>query len=186
LNATLQIGRSLADSTLRALLAGSIAFGALTACGDPVHDASVAALGGEAPGVPKGEFHRPGQPCTLCHSDQGGAPPFSIAGTVYIYADSLMPIEGVQVKVTDSTGRSFTTTSNCAGNFMVRPQEFTPEAPLWLNMQRDAVVRVMNTAIYREGSCAACHGDPAGPSMVGHVYLIDDPTVEKAPVSQCH
>jgi len=111
--------------------------------------------------------------------------PFSLAGTVYVSADSLTPIDGVQVKVIDSLEHSFVTTTNCAGNFIVRPQEFTPDAPVWINMQRDEVFRVMNTAIYREGSCAGCHGDPQGPALVGHVYLIDDPTVEKAPVSQC-
>jgi hypothetical protein len=172
-------------SIIRAVLFVNILVFNLLGCGDPVHDTAVSALGPEAPGVPKGPLHRPGQPCVLCHSDQGGAPPFLLAGTVYISADSLKPIDGVQVKVVDSLEHSFVATTNCAGNFFVRPQDFTSDAPLWISMQRDAVFRVMNTAIYREGSCAACHGDPQGPSLVGHVYLIDDPTVEKTPVSQC-
>lgn len=179
-----QSGRS-AHAAIRAVLAGTSVIGALMGCGDPVHDSAVAALGPETPGVPKGPLHRPGQPCVLCHSDQGGATPFLLAGTVFISADSLMPIDGVQVNVVDSLGHGVVTTSNCAGNFVVRPQEFTPDAPLWVKLQRDAVFRVMNTAIYREGSCAGCHADPPGPANVGHVYLIDDPTVEKVPVSQC-
>jgi hypothetical protein len=159
---------------------------ALTACGDPVHDQSVAALGGEAPGVPKGPLHRPGQPCVLCHSDQGTATPFLLAGTVYISATSLVPIDGVQVKLIDSLNHQFVATTNCAGNFFVQPRDFSPDAPIWVTMQRDAVFRTMDTAIYREGSCAGCHSDPASLTAAGHVYLIDDPTVEAMPVSQCH
>ena len=41
------------------------------ACGDPVHDARVAALGDERPGVPAGPNHRPGQPCLACHGGDG-------------------------------------------------------------------------------------------------------------------
>jgi hypothetical protein len=166
------------------LLAASVLC-ALTGCGDPVHDRSVDALGGEAPGVPKGPLHRPGQPCVLCHSDQGNAPTFLVAGTVYVSADSRTPIDGVQVKLIDSLQHQFVATTNCAGNFFVRPQDFSSDAPIWVTMQRDAVFRAMNTAIYRDGSCAGCHADPVSVSSAGHVYLIDDPTVEKAPVSQC-
>jgi hypothetical protein len=157
----------------------------VSGCGDPVHDSSVEALGGEAPGVPKGPLHRPGQPCVLCHSGQGNAPTFLLAGTVYVAAGSLTPIDGVQVSLIDSLNHQFVATTNCAGNFFVRPQDFSSDAPIWVTMRRDAVFRAMNTAIYRDGSCAGCHSDPASRSATGHVYLIDDPTVEKAPVSQC-
>jgi hypothetical protein len=183
--ASAQIGPSIGASIVRAMLVGAVLVHTLVGCGDPVQDSSVAALGPEAPGVPKGPLHRPGQPCVLCHSDQGGASPFLLAGTVYVSASSLTPIDGVQVNVVDSLEHKFVTTTNCAGNFMVLPQDYMSDAPLWVSLQRDAVVRVMNTPIYREGSCAGCHADPQGPASVGHVYLIDDPTVEKAPVSQC-
>jgi hypothetical protein len=183
--ASVQLGPSIADSIVRAVLVGAVLVCTLVGCGDPVQDSSVAALGAEAPGVPKGPLHRPGQPCVLCHSDQGGASPFLLAGTVYVSASSLTPIDGVQVNVVDSLEHKFATTTNCAGNFWVLPQDYMPDAPLWVSLKRDAVLRVMNTAIYREGSCAGCHADPQGPASVGHVYLIDDPTVEKAPVSQC-
>jgi len=121
----------------------------------------------------------------LCHSDAGGASPFLVAGTVYVSADSPTPIDGVQVNLIDSLQHQFVATTNCAGNFFVRPLDFSPDAPIWVTMRRDAVFRAMNTAIYREGSCAGCHSDPPGPTATGHVYLIDDPTVQKAPVSQC-
>jgi hypothetical protein len=164
---------------------GALLISLLVGCGDPVHDDAVAALGPEAPGVEKGPLHRPGQPCVLCHSEAGGKQPFLLAGTVYVSADSRTPIDGVQVQVIDSLNHQFVTTTNCAGNFIVKPQDFTSDAPLWVSLRRDEVLRVMNTAIFREGSCAGCHFDPQGPASAGHVYLIDDPTVEKAPVSQC-
>lgn len=157
----------------------------LTSCGDPVRDKSIEALGSETSGVPRGPFHRPGQPCVLCHSDAGGAPPFSIAGTVYIDADTRTPIDGVQVNLVDSLGRTFSTSTNCAGNFFVRPPDYPLNGPVWVNLRRDDVLREMDTAIYRDGSCAGCHADPLGPALAGHVFLIEDPTLEKEPVSGC-
>lgn len=157
----------------------------LMACADPVLDQAIEALGPEAPGVPKGPLHRPGQPCVLCHSDAGNAPPFLLAGTVYVDAQSLIPIDDVRVDFIDSFGETFSTTTNCAGSFIVRPQEYSPASPIWVSMQREEVLREMETPIYRDGSCAGCHDDPAGPASAGHVYLIDDPEVEKAPVSRC-
>jgi len=183
----LGVGARLARASLaRSRLLDALLLALLVACGDPVHDDAVAALGPETPGVEKGPLHRPGQPCVLCHSAAGGQQPFVLAGTVYVSADSRTPIDGAQVKVIDSLNHELVTSTNCAGNFFIRQQDFSPTAPLWINMRRDAVLRVMNTPIYREGSCAGCHFDPQGPASAGHVYLIDDPTVEKAPVSQCH
>lgn len=168
-----------------ARLAVLVLLGAVTGCGDPVQDQAVSALGPEEPGVPHGPLHRPGQPCVLCHSEAGGKSVFLLAGTVYVSADSPLPIEDVTVNLVDSVGNKFSTTTNCAGNFIVRPGDYAPNAPIWVSLQRDAVVRDMNTAIYREGSCAGCHYEPRGPASSGHVYLIDDPLVEQTPVSRC-
>lgn len=159
---------------------------AASACVDPVQDEAVSALGPEAPGVKPGPMHRPGQPCVLCHSDQGTAEPtFSLGGTVYIDAMSNTPVGAVSVEILDVEGKSFTTTTNCAGNFFVRTDEFTPAFPIWLALRAGMVYRSMDTASYREGSCATCHYDPTGASSPGHVFLIDDPTTEMPPPSQC-
>jgi hypothetical protein len=189
------IPEAAARNVLGSELGTSIAFGrtisigmllaVIAACGDPVQDKAIEALGPEASGVPKGPFHRPGQPCVLCHSDAGGAPPFSLAGTVYIDADTLTPIDGVQVNFVDSFGSTFSTTTNCAGNFFVSPREYALDGPVWVNMRRDEVLREMDTAIYRDGSCAGCHADPLGPALAGHVFLIEDPTIEKVSVGGC-
>lgn len=110
---------------------------------------------------------------------------FSFAGTVYVDATSLTPIDDVRVTLINSFGRQFSTTTNCAGNFIVLPSDYALDGPIWVSLSRDEVFRDMETPIYRDGSCTGCHEDPAGPASAGHVYLIDDPVVEKAPISRC-
>jgi len=154
-------------------------------CADPVLDEAIDALGPEASGVPTGPLHRPGQPCVLCHSEAGNAPPFLLAGTVFVDAHSLTPIDDVRVDFIDTFGETFSTTTNCAGSFIVRPQEYSAHSPIWVSLRRDEVLREMETPIYRDGSCAGCHSDPLGTASAGHVFLIDDPEVEQAPVSRC-
>jgi hypothetical protein len=169
----------------RALLGTALLIAIVMACSDPVRDRAIEALGPEAAGVRPGPLHRPGQPCVLCHSEEGNAEPFLLAGTVYINADLLTPIDDVRVDFIDSSGRAFSTVTNCAGSFIVRPQEYSAAGPVWVSLQRDEVLREMETPIYRDGSCAGCHTDPLGPASAGHVFLIDDPEVEKAPISRC-
>jgi hypothetical protein len=167
---------------------GAILFCALTlfcACVDPVRDGAIEKLGPEKGGVPPGPEHRPGQPCLLCHSDDGEAGAFTIAGTVYLDLSSNTPVDNVQVTAFDSKGMSFTATTNCAGNFFVRPQEFAPTFPIWLEMQGGETFRSMESQSYREGSCAACHTSEVGPSSPGPVYLLEDPTMETPPPSRC-
>jgi hypothetical protein len=154
-------------------------------CGDPVRDDGIAALGPEAAGVRRGPVHRPGQPCLLCHSDGSEAAPFAVAGTVFVDANSTKPVDGAAVYLIDSDGVVFTASTNCAGNFFVRPDEFSPHYPIWITMRAGQVQREMESPVFREGSCAACHTDPRNPSSAGHVYMIDDPTVETLPPSGC-
>lgn len=159
---------------------------ALWACADPVHDEAVAALGAETPGVSPGPLHRPGQPCVLCHSAKGGDSEFSLAGTVYVDAPSQTPIEDVNVRVVDSQNRRFVARTNCAGNFFITPEEFAPDFPIWLGLDRGDILRDMDTPVYREASCSGCHTDPKNLSSPGHVYLIEDPAFELlVPPSRC-
>jgi len=159
---------------------------ALSACADPVNDDAVAKLGGELAGVRPGPLHRPGQPCVLCHSSRGGESEFSLAGTVYVDALSQTPIEDVNVRIVDSQNRRFVARTNCAGNFFIKPEEFEPDFPIWLGLDRGAIFRDMDTAVYREASCAGCHSDPKGLASAGHVFLIEDLAEEQlSPVSRC-
>jgi hypothetical protein len=139
---------------------------------DPVHDDAVAALGPEAPGVRPGPLHRPGQPCLTCHDGSTGNPPeFTVAGTVFLDENDTAPASGVGVTLTSANGASFTATTNAAGSFFVRPGEFTPAYPMGVLLIASTTAVRMSTLIGRDGSCATCHHDPAGPSSAGHVFL---------------
>jgi hypothetical protein len=158
----------------------------VAACGDPTRDEAVRALGGEAAGVPRGPLHRPNQPCLLCHDEAGGKhPTFSVAGTVYARDMARKPVAQVKVKLLDTDGHHFDAVTNCAGNFFVGSDEWAPHYPLWVTMAAEGQTIDMESPVYREGSCAACHTDPKNQSSAGHVYfLVDDPDL---PASHyCH
>jgi hypothetical protein len=97
-----------------------------------------------------------------------------------------VPVGDVTVTILDANHAVFNTVTNCAGNFFIRPEAFTPVYPVWISMRAGTVHRSMESASYREASCAACHSDPRNRTSVGHVYLIDDPAVETAPPSRCN
>ncbi len=159
-----------------------VAIGGLSTCGllpDPLHDAEVAVLGPEDPAVPQGPLHRPGQPCAVCHGPyDDDAPSFPMAGTVYRDPVEKIPVADVVVAFVDSAGKTFTTTTNCAGNFYVKANEFSPKPPTWVSVQTTAMPFPfkMESPIHREASCAKCHFDPEGPSSAGHIFVADDPT----------
>lgn len=140
-------------------------------CSDPARDAAIDALGPETEGVPEGPLHRPGQPCLTCH-DGGESRRFAMAGTVFRLADDDAPAPGVRVDIVDGAGKRVTAETNCAGNFFVRPEDFTPVYPAWTSLSLGDYRIAMETPIHREGSCAGCHAEPAGPESVGRVYLL--------------
>jgi hypothetical protein len=139
---------------------------------DPVHDDAVAALGGEAPGVPPGPLHRPGQPCLLCHDGASGDPAaFSMAGTVFIGGNTLTPQPGAVILLTNADGTTMSATTNAAGNFYLTPDAYAPVYPVHVTSVSVGGVSVtMHSHIGGNGSCAGCHADPAGPDSPGHVY----------------
>lgn len=150
----------------------------LVACGDPVASSERAALGPEDPSVPKGELHRPGQPCLVCHDD------FSAAGTVY-QDDLVTPFENATVTLVDSVGSSTTATTNSAGNFLVRKSDWKPTFPIgtYTDSQGNAVFGVtvvgsdpsnpaqMITQIGRDGGCNSCHRPDRTSTSPGPVYI---------------
>lgn len=163
---------------MRLMFAFALAFmllmgAALAAC-DPVHSNGVDALGGEAPGVRTGPLHRPGQPCLLCHDGRPGDPPeFSVAGTVFANPTDRTPAPNADVELTDSTGATVVATTNSAGNFYLTQGELTPAYPMKVVVRYQGRAAKMLSSIGRDGSCAGCHVDPAGPSSPGHVSAID-------------
>jgi hypothetical protein len=159
---------------MRGLLGCCLAL-AVAGCNDPVRNSAIEALGGEAPGVPPGPLHRPGQPCLVCHGGEGPAESeFTLAGTVYQKATGTKPLHDARIRFIDSAGSEYVVVSNCGGNFWASAANFRPLWPVWTKVEYEAESVEMTSAIYREGSCGACHRDTATPSSAAHVYLADD------------
>jgi hypothetical protein len=122
------------------LLAWVLALAVGAACADPTHDDAVAALGPEAPGVPPGPTHRPGQPCLTCHGGSGPAgAQFSIGGTAYQTQRLPLPdggippsapLVGATVQLTDSVNSTQTVTTNSVGNFFIPLAQWAPTPPI--------------------------------------------------------
>lgn len=166
-------------------LAGAAAIGALaaTSCVDETHDLQVAALGGEAPGVPRGPLHRPGQPCLVCHGGEGPASTqFTMGGTVYAVQDEAPPAPDAQVTIEDIGGAVFSFTTNEAGNFYFTPRDWTPTYPVQVQVtQGSQPPAIMATHVNRDGSCADCHGLVPGPTSAGRVYAALAPLPDGGP-----
>jgi hypothetical protein len=159
----------------------SIIIAALTAllgsCGDPVHDGQVAALGGEAPGVPQGEFHRAGQPCGVCHGPDGPASlAFTLAGTVFAQQfPQAVGVDVAQVLFVDDNQAHFNVNTNCVGNFFITANDWNPAFPVKAGVSVGGPPLLMQSHISREVSCANCHRDPPGLDSPGHIYTLSTP-----------
>ncbi|HSQ67645.1 MAG TPA: hypothetical protein VLM85_30755 [Polyangiaceae bacterium] len=167
------------------------AFLAAVACGDPVTDGAINALGGELPNVPVGEYHRAGQPCVDCHSPSGPASgsPFSVAGTIFAQPSNPTGVDQATIAMTDTTGSKFTVTTNCVGNFFVKRADWDPSFPIFVRVYKNGLARTMQGQIGRERSCANCHKDPQTAyealSAVGHIYMYLDGDTPPPASSNC-
>jgi hypothetical protein len=158
---------------------------------DPVHTEAVKILGPEVAGIPKGEFHRAGQPCVTCHGGEGPASTtFTIAGTVfYGPANGNVPpigVGGVTVTLEDDSESVFPVTTDCVGNFFIKPGDWPghPEFPVLVTIsgapENMNLVQPMQSHIGRDGSCSDCHQYPTTanyfqtPGLV-HLSPTDDP-----------
>jgi hypothetical protein len=138
---------------------------------DPVHRAGVNGLGPENGDLypVESEYHRPGEPCGLCHSDKGPADGiFKLGGTIFWGPDNYNArVDNAYVRILDAnkTKRCFVT--NCNGNFYVRETDFAKITfPLLVSVERTIdpgqnentlVIRRMSSHVGREPSCAICH-----------------------------
>jgi mono/diheme cytochrome c family protein len=149
-----------------------------------VHDQAVQALGPEDPEIPPGQYHRAGQPCTVCHGPEGPAQTqFSVAGTIFgnpYIAVGTGPSGSVgynnaYISIVDDNGQiSPAIESNCVGNFWATPAAFNPAFPILVSVYpagQTTGAQVMYTQIGRSSSCADCHSDPPNYNAVGHVYI---------------
>jgi cytochrome c553 len=162
------------------LVASAAIAGASESCADPVHDQLVASLPPDP--TPNGEFHRAGQPCLACHGPEGPAQTqFAVAGTIFWHptADQI-GVDQATVSIIDSLGANPQLTTNCVGNFFVKPEDWPggsgPAFPLRVEIFKDGTKYsdTMTTQINRAGSCADCHGYPANYNSVGLIYTVPD------------
>jgi hypothetical protein len=157
---------------------------AISACGDPVHDDAVAALGPEKAGVGKGPDHRPGQPCLTCHGGDGPANlVMSFGGTIYAHQSDTAAAPNAVVRVLGADNRTYETTTNCVGNFWVPASAFQPAYPVKTAVTSGNFSRVMRTEAFRWGSCNECHTGTGAPNSAGHVWVL--PEGQPAPSGGC-
>jgi hypothetical protein len=144
----------------------------LSACANPAVDARIEALGEEPlPDLADFSYHRPGQPCVLCHGEyEEEEPIMTVAGTIFQTPTKRIPVENARVRVWDSSGgppRDKLT--NCVGNFWFTKEEWNPLFPLHIEVEYqiegddDYRVQPMLSRVGREGSCAGCHQDTSDP-----------------------
>ncbi|HTQ46240.1 MAG TPA: hypothetical protein VMI75_25970 [Polyangiaceae bacterium] len=164
-----------------------VALAPVAACDlDPVHASLVSQLGPEAPGIPKGPFHRAGQPCVVCHGDDGPASvKFAVAGTVFYgpgtRTDSngnLIPLIGagsVNVYIEDGSGSMLPAVqTNCVGNWWIKSSDLgTLQFPLLVSISGPTLngvqSRPMTSQIGREPSCGMCHQVQSYPNQPGAI-----------------
>ena len=156
-------------SSLAGFLGFAVTAAVVLSCGDPARSVPAAELGPEVPGVEEGPLHRAGQPCLVCH-DGSRSRPFALAGTVYLTPEADDPAVGAAVRWVDAEGRRGEARTNCAGNFFVLPEDFTPAYPLWVSVAVGSLEVAMDSPINGDGSCAHCHGLSPGPSSTERVY----------------
>jgi hypothetical protein len=110
---------------------------------------------------------QPGQDCMSCHGRT--AQSWSAAGTVFGAVDSNTSsgLAGAKIYLTDAQGRSFTLTSNSAGNFYTGEQLQFP-----LRVQAEANgVRMAMSAPVTSGSCNSCHAQPPQNDALGRIFV---------------
>jgi hypothetical protein len=183
-------------------------FGVVSCSLDPVHDGQVKALGGEDPNIPAGQYHRAGQPCTVCHGGEGPAKNvFSLAGTVFYqqYDPTKptvpVPVDQAYVRIIDADKANHCFVTNCMGNFVAEPGVFGAKGlrfPFLVSVQKvngkGGQPVAMVGHIGRESSCANCHKDPSFFDSPGHIFVGQTPptppvqcppAVEPSPPPQC-
>lgn len=163
---------------------------------DPVHKNNVKALGEEQAEdyPPESEYHRPGEPCALCHSTRGPADTeFVLAGTVFWGPDSYSKrVDKAYVRILDGAKGRPCFVTNCNGNFYAKKGDFNFTYPMLVSVERTnnpghdestLTIRRMSSHIGREPSCAVCHiqglRDYGSPGQI-HLYNTEKEATEKS------
>ena len=132
----------------------------------------------------------PGLDCLTCHSAGSSTScstspcraawrPWSLAGTVYGSPDAGTAdgVAGVQVVVTDSTGKTLTLVSNAAGNFYTAEPLSFPLASLMVQNGKHRMAMNLDPSIAMPpqiGSCNLCHTQPPAFTAPGRLFVPGD------------
>jgi hypothetical protein len=102
--------------------------------------------------VPSGQ-HNAGQECQGCHAG-GGAPPFTLGGTLYSAATGGVAVAGATINVTDAAGKTVKIVSANNGNF------WTTTAltfPVKVDASLCPSTLPMSATVSGNGACNNCH-----------------------------
>ncbi len=174
---------------------------------DPVHNDAVKNLGDERADryPPESQYHRPGEPCGVCHSPKGPAErTFALSGTVFWGPDNYdRRVDQAYVKVTDARGARRCFVTNCNGNFFVPESDFPNITfPILVSVERTknpggtapgdestSKIQRMGGHIGRESSCAVCHiqglRDYASPGQIWLYSSEGEVEAAKIPITRC-
>ena len=130
-------------------------------------------LAAAACGIPQNNpGMEPGQDCMSCHASDStaGGRPWTAAGTLFAAPDSAADagVSGGRIFIQDAIGRTFTLTTNAAGNF------YTAEALAFPLAKVQAEVNGVRMAMVgqpKTGSCNSCHTNPPGGDAPGRLFV---------------
>jgi hypothetical protein len=107
--------------------------------------------------------HYEGLACMSCHGPGGGAPRFTLAGTVFASPATDVPEPGATVVIVDANGVETRLVSARDGGFYTRR---TLAYPLQVKVSRCPTTGVMTMAVPAPGNCNACHTGVGAPGRV--------------------
>jgi hypothetical protein len=115
----------------------------------------------------------PGRACIACHVNSGGAPRWTIAGTVYPtghepnLCNGANGSNGALVVIVDAANRTITLTPNAAGNFMTTTAITPPYRAKITYQGRERIMPVAQTS----GDCNNCHTQTGANGAPGRITL---------------
>ncbi len=107
--------------------------------------------------APGDGYHFPGEDCVSCHRQAGGAPPFTIGGTLFTDEEGTAGAAGATIVVDDAYGNRFTMVTETNGNFYsIDPISFPVRT--YLAVCPD-VIPMLSDVPQTSASCnaASCH-----------------------------
>lgn len=106
--------------------------------------------------------HNPGTTCMSCHGAGGGAPRFTMGGTLYATATGGAPVVGATITMIDATGATIDVVSAKNGNFWA-VQAVTYPVTVYASSCPNVQPMIAKSAT---GDCNSCHTSGVGPGTV--------------------